>query len=146
MIELAFVAPFFFLMIFAILEFGKYLWIQQVVVNSTRESCRYLTLASTFRDRSLTLTSSTMIQVSLCFADNFKKGATTQAYTTVFPLGYNPTITIPSNRTSISQLRTKDQVSVTAEVPFTKLSWAKHTWLNFFETANVNATVTLEIE
>jgi Flp pilus assembly protein TadG len=41
LVEFAFVAPIFFLLIFAMIDFGRYVYYVQVLNNAAREGARY---------------------------------------------------------------------------------------------------------
>ncbi|HEX2473553.1 MAG TPA: TadE/TadG family type IV pilus assembly protein [Lacipirellulaceae bacterium] len=46
-VEFAFVAPIFFLLVFAIIELGRMMMVQQSLTNAAREGCRKAVLATT---------------------------------------------------------------------------------------------------
>ena len=47
LVEFALVAPIFFMFIFAIVEFGRLVMVQQAVANAAREGCRLACLSTT---------------------------------------------------------------------------------------------------
>ena len=49
-VELAFVAPFVFFLIFASVEFARMMMVQQALTNAAREGCRKATLVTTTTD------------------------------------------------------------------------------------------------
>lgn len=49
-IEMAFVAPFVFLIVFGSIEFARMMMIKQALTNACREGCRHATLATTNND------------------------------------------------------------------------------------------------
>jgi Flp pilus assembly protein TadG len=46
-VEFAFVAPIFFLLVFAVIELGRMMMVQQSLTNAAREGCRKAVLATT---------------------------------------------------------------------------------------------------
>ena len=49
-VEMAFVAPFVFLLVFASFEFARMMMVRQALTNAAREGCRNAALASTLKD------------------------------------------------------------------------------------------------
>jgi Flp pilus assembly protein TadG len=147
MIEMATVAPFFFLVIFAVLEFGRYLWTKQVVTHATREGCRLLTLSTMFQARSTTVSSNEMSEITDRVKNELVQGGVpVQGKTPSGGITPTVTITIPTYRANIAALRSKDPVTLTATIDFGPLSWAPHTALAFFQSSDVTAEVSMEIE
>ena len=50
-VEFAIVAPLLFLLMFGIIEFGRYMMIHQIAITATRNGCREATLGSTTSDQ-----------------------------------------------------------------------------------------------
>ena len=46
-VEMAFVAPIFFVLILVLVEFGRMVMVQQAITNAAREGCRHAALATT---------------------------------------------------------------------------------------------------
>lgn len=100
-VEFAVVAPVFFLLVFGMIEYGRMVMVQQIIVNSAREGCRAAVL-----DGSTTA------------------GVKTQAITAM--AAGNITITTTNVTVSPdppSNAAFGDPVTVTVTVPFNQVSW-----------------------
>lgn len=100
-VEFAVVAPVFFLLVFGMIEYGRMVMVQQIIVNSAREGCRAAVL-----DGSTT----SGVQSTVITAMAAGKITITADKVTVTP---NP----PSNA------EFGDPVTVTVTVPFNQVSW-----------------------
>jgi Flp pilus assembly protein TadG len=99
-VEMAVVTPLLFMLILGILEFGRMLMVQEVLVNGAREGARRAVL-----------TGSTKGDVETVI-DNYMTGATInkdKVTTTISP--------------DMTGLKAGDPVTVTVEVPFSDVSW-----------------------
>jgi Flp pilus assembly protein TadG len=50
-VEFAIVAPILFLVVFGLIEFGRYMMLHQIAITSTREGCRKAVLGTTTSDQ-----------------------------------------------------------------------------------------------
>lgn len=100
-VEFAVVAPVFFLLVFGMIEYGRMVMVQQIIVNSAREGCRQAVLdgSTTSGVQSTVITSMASGNITI-----------TASNVTVSP---NP----PSNAAF------GDPVTVSVTVPFSQVSW-----------------------
>lgn len=100
-VEFAVVAPVFFLLVFGMIEYGRMVMVQQIIVNSAREGCRAAVLdgSTTSGVKSTTITAMASGNITI-----------TTSNVTVSP---DP----PSNA------EFGDPVTVTVTVPFNQVSW-----------------------
>jgi len=97
------VAPLFFLMVFGLIEFGRAVMVQQVLVNAVREGARVAVLDSP------TPTASTVVSTVKNYLKNGGVSIT------------NVTVTInPAEPTTAAY---GQPVTVTAKLPFSSVSW-----------------------
>ena len=100
-VEFAVVAPVFFLLVFGMIEYGRMVMVQQIIVNSAREGCRAAVL----------------------------DGSTTSGVkTTVITAMASGNITITTSNVTVSpdppsNAEFGDPVTVTVTVPFNQVSW-----------------------
>ena len=100
-VEFAVVAPVFFLLVFGMIEYGRMVMVQQIIVNSAREGCRAAVLDGSTTSGVKTTTISAMAAGKITI---------TTSNVTVSP---DP----PSNAAF------GDPVTVTVTVPFNQVSW-----------------------
>jgi Flp pilus assembly protein TadG len=100
-VEFAVVAPVFFLLVFGMIEYGRMVMVQQIIVNSAREGCRQAVLdgSSTSGVKSTVITAMSSGNITIATSN-----------VTVSP---DP----PSNAAF------GDPVTVTVTVPFNQVSW-----------------------
>ena len=100
-VEFAVVAPVFFLLVFGMIEYGRMVMVQQIIVNSAREGCRAAVLdgSTTSGVKSTVITAMSSGNITI-----------TTSNVTVSP---DP----PSNA------EFGDPVTVTVTVPFNQVSW-----------------------
>jgi Flp pilus assembly protein TadG len=100
-VEFAVVAPVFFLLVFGMIEYGRMVMVQQIIVNAAREGCRSAVLdgSTTSGVKSTTITAMASGNITI-----------TTSNVTVSP---DP----PSNA------EFGDPVTVTVTVPFNQVSW-----------------------
>ncbi len=100
-VEFAVVAPVFFLLVFGMIEYGRMVMVQQIIVNAAREGCRAAVLdgSTTSGVKSTTITAMASGNITI-----------TTSNVTVSP---DP----PSNA------EFGDPVTVTVTVPFNQVSW-----------------------
>jgi len=100
-VEFAVVAPVFFLLVFGMIEYGRMVMVQQIIVNSAREGCRAAVLdgSTTSGVKSTVITAMSAGNITI-----------TTSNVTVSP---DP----PSNA------EFGDPVTVTVTVPFNQVSW-----------------------
>lgn len=100
-VEFAVVAPVFFLLVFGMIEYGRMVMVQQIIVNSAREGCRAAVL----------------------------DGSTTAGVkSTVITAMSSGNITITTSNVTVSPdppsgAEFGDPVTVTVTVPFNQVSW-----------------------
>lgn len=97
--EFAFVAPFFLLLVFGMLEFGRAVMVQQMITNASREGARLATLDGT---------TTALVQ------------STVQGYLTAAGIGGTTVTVSPSPPSSAGY---GDPVTVSVSVPFGQVSW-----------------------
>ena len=100
-VEFAVVAPVFFLLVFGMIEYGRMVMVQQIIVNSAREGCRSAVLDGSTTAAVKTTTINAMAAGNITI---------TTSNVTVSP---DP----PSNAAF------GDPVTVTVTVPFNQVSW-----------------------
>jgi Flp pilus assembly protein TadG len=128
-VEFALVAPVFCTILLGTIELGRAIQVQTALVNAVREGCRG------YADNSVTLSSSV------------QTGTAAYAQTVVLDeigksnLKINTSdVTVTTSQTSITVSGiTMNQVTVTASIPFSKVS----IFPPFFITRNLTATVTM---
>ena len=100
-VEFAVVAPVFFLLVFGMIEYGRMVMVQQIIVNSAREGCRAAVL------------------------DGSTSSGVKSTVVTAMASG-NITITtsnVTINPPSPADAEFGDPVTVTVTVPFNQVSW-----------------------
>jgi Flp pilus assembly protein TadG len=102
-VEFAVVAPVFFLLVFGMIEFGRAIMVQQVIINASREGARLAVLDST------TPTASTVISTVKTYLQN---GGVSSA---------SAIVTI--NPTEPTTAGYGQPVTVTVQIPFSSVSW-----------------------
>jgi Flp pilus assembly protein TadG len=121
-VEFALVAPLFFLLVIGMIEFGRAVMVQQVLVNAAREGARLGVLDST------TATAST---VKAKVVSYLSTGGVTGA-----------TVTLnPAEPTSAAY---GESVSVTVSVPYSSVSWLASPW--FLGSKTLSATAVMRRE
>ena len=98
-VEFAFVAPVFFLLVFGMIEFGRMVMVQQIITNAAREGARVAILPS-----------ETTAQVTTAVSNYLTGAGISGATTTVSPS--------PPSSAAYGAL-----VTVTVTIPFTSVSW-----------------------
>src|SRR3954451_6753111 len=101
--EFAIVAPVFFLMVIGFIEFGRALMVQQVLVNASRVGARMATTTGS---------TSTGVQTAVT---NYTSGVAIS----------DVTATVSPDPATAAAGTT---ITVTASVPFSKVSWMKSPW------------------
>ena len=104
-VEFAIVAPFLFLIIFGIIEFGRLFMVQQILTNASREGARRAILES-----------STEAEVKTLVNDYLTSTSVSGATVTVTP-------------TNLGSLGMGDAVTVSISVPYEDVSWVSSPWL-----------------
>jgi Flp pilus assembly protein TadG len=118
-VEFALVVPIFLLFVFGIIEFGRAIMVQQVLVNASREGARQAVL----------------------------DGATsTDVVNTVLEYAQDASIDIGTNNISVSpdptSVESREQITVSVSVPFSEVSWMPP----FFYDGNLEASATMRSE
>jgi Flp pilus assembly protein TadG len=103
-VEFAFVAPVFFLLVFGMIEYGRMLMVQQVLTNGSREGARRAILEQ-----------STSSEVQTVVENYLKSNSVSGATVTVSP-------------SNLSSAGMGDPVTVSVSVPFTSVSWLPSPW------------------
>jgi Flp pilus assembly protein TadG len=118
-VEFAIVAPVFFLMVIGFIEFGRAMMVQEVLINASRVGAR---MAST--------TSSTTTAVQSAVTTYASSVAVPNVLVTVTP---DPATAIPGT-----------PITVTATVPFSKVSWMHTPWFLGGATLHANSQMRKE--
>ena len=101
-VEFALVAPLFFTLVFGTVEYGRYVMVQQMLVNASREGARVRVLtASTDADATTAVS-------------NYLSGAGVSGQTTTV--------------TKLTSASTDVPYQVTVSIPFTSVSWTPAPW------------------
>jgi len=119
-VELAVVAPVFFLLVFGMIEFGRMVMVQQIITNGAREGARIAVLNG-----------ATTSQVKTAVSNYLSGASVSGATTTVSP---DP----PSSATYGSL------VTVTVSIPFTSVSWTPSPF--FLASTTLQATCSMRTE
>jgi len=105
LVEFAFIAPVFFLIVLAMIEFGRMIMVQQILTNATREGARRAIVEGATR-------SEVENHVTNYLSNASVEGATV--------------IVDPSD---LSTAGFGDPVTVTVTVPFDTISWTSSPWI-----------------
>lgn len=103
-LEMAFIAPIFFMLIVGIIEFGRMLMVQQVVTNASREGARRAVIET-----------STVQEVKALVQTYMTNASISGATVTVDP----PDLNTPNSG---------DTVTVTVSVPYNSVTWFPTSW------------------
>ena len=95
-VEFAFVAPLFVMLVFGMVEFGRLVMVQQLLTNASREGARLGVLSDT---------------------------TSTDVQTKVVSYLSSSSITIATSDVSVSYPDSGEAVAVTVSVPFNQVSW-----------------------
>lgn len=120
-VEMAFVAPIFFMLIVGIIEFGRMLMVEQVVTNASREGARRAVIESTTVPEVEALVNNYMTNASI-------SGSTV----TVDPQDLN-------------SLASGDPVTVTVSIPYNSVTWFPSSWFGL-GSATVSASTVMRAE
>lgn len=118
-VEFAIVAPLFLLLVIGILELGRAMMVQQVLVNASRVGAR----------QAITL-GATMAEVQLAVAD------------------YTASVAVPGVTVSVTPdpeaAKSGDVITVATSVPFNVVSWLAAPWFLNGKTLNANSRMRKE--
>lgn len=103
-IELALVAPVFFLLVFGLIEFGRMMMVQQSLTNAAREGCRTAVMASTISSSDVDAAVRDYLQSIMHNASNVDEVR----------------VTVPSGLASCAS---GTDLTVAVEVNYTNVSW-----------------------
>ncbi len=118
-VEMALVLPIFLALVLGIIEFGRGLMVGQLVTNAAREGARKAIL-----DGSTNSDITSTIQSFLATSANVSAGDVTVTIT-VTPAAGNPD---PGN--SVAACKSKDLITITAQIPFNKVALVAGKYLN----------------
>lgn len=118
-VEFALVAPLFIMMLFGIIEFGRGMMVQQMLVNATREGAREAVLPGA--------TESAVKSTVVTFLTNSSIPCTTDDVTVS-----------PDPETEFNN----GQITVSVSIPFSTVSWIPSSYL----TANLQASTSMRSE
>lgn len=129
-VEFAVVAPILFLLVFGIIEFGRYVMLHQIAITSTREGCRKAVLGSTTSDQQV----ETVVR-------NYLAAGGVQSSVAIDPAKVTVDVT-PSfdfDPTDPNSERPEPGTPITVDV---QMSFAETSWLpgDFFGLGIVNVT------
>jgi Flp pilus assembly protein TadG len=120
-VEMAFVAPIFFMLIVGIVEFGRMLMVEQVVTNASREGARRAVIESTTESEVEALVNNYMTNASI------------------------PGSTVTVDPQDLSTLTASDPVTVTVSVPYNSVTWFPSSWFGL-DSATVSASTVMRAE
>lgn len=118
-VEFALVVPVFFLFVFGIIEFGRVVMVQQVLVNASREGARRAVLESATSDSVVDSVTSYLQGSSIDVSDSG--------------------ISITPDPSDVSA---NEDITVTISVPFSEVSWMPP----FMYNGNLSASTTMRSE
>lgn len=119
-VEFAIVAPLFFLVIIAMVEFGRIMMVEQILTNAAREGARRAILEQT-----------TASEAQLAVDNYLAGGSLSGAGVVISP-------------TAFDKLGFGDRVAVTVSVPFDQVSWLPAPW--FAGGTILSATSAMSVE
>jgi Flp pilus assembly protein TadG len=136
-VEFAVVAPILFLLVFGVIEFGRYVMLQQIAVTSTREGSRKAALGST--------TSNAQVETVV---RNYLAAGGVQSSVAMDPAKVNVAVSPafnfdPTNPGSPGPPAPGTPIEVSVQMSFGELSWLPG---DFFGLSNVNVTSSTTME
>ncbi len=120
LVEFAVVAPLLFLVIFAVIEFGRMVMVHQIMTNAAREGARRAILEQTTNAETHTIVSDYLTASSIS----------------------NATVSVTPE--SFDQVGFGDPINVTVSVAFDDVSWLPAPW--FLVGTNLSVTSTMRAE
>ena len=129
-VEFAMVVPILFLLVFGMIEFGRYVMLQQIAITSTREGSRKAALGTTTSDQ----------QVETVVRDYLAAGGVQSS------VANDPSkVIVNVNPSNLSGMASGTPITVDVQMSFADLGWLSG---DFFGLAgiNVNASTTMERE
>ena len=129
-VEFAVVAPLLFTLVFGIVEFGRFMMLQQTAITSSREGCRKAILGTTTSDQQV----DTVVR-------NFLEAGGVQSSVA----NDSNKATVSVDPSSLNGLASGTPITVAVQMNFAELSWVPG---DFFGLAgvNVSASTTMERE
>ena len=127
-VEFAVVAPILFLLVFGLIEFGRYVMLQQIAITSTREGSRKATLATTTSDQQVI----TVVRNSLA-AGGVQSSVANDSTKVVVSVS-------PSN---LNGLARGTPITVDVQMNFAEMSWLPG---DFFGLASVSVSSSTTME
>jgi len=118
-VEFALVVPVFFLLVFALIEFGRMMMVQQSLTNAAREGCRTAILATTTNSSDVEAAVRNYLQSVMSNASNVDEVR----------------VTVP---TSLASTASGTDVTVSVDVDYSDVSWMPFGYLG------VNPTIRAE--
>ena len=119
-VELALVSPIFFVLIFGTIEYGRYVMVQQMLVNAAREGARVRVISGSTDASATTAVNSYLTGCNI-----------STTYVTV-------------TTTQLAGSATDTPYKVTVSVPFNRVSWVSTPW--FLTGVTMSATSTMRQE
>jgi Flp pilus assembly protein TadG len=111
-VEMALVAPFIFLIVFASIEFSRVVMIKQSLTNASREGCRVATLATT--QDAADVDQAVRQYVQRCFAQYDDPDI----------------VAVTITPSSLGSVASGTEITVQVEVQFSDVSWVPSKWAN----------------
>jgi Flp pilus assembly protein TadG len=123
-VEMAVVAPVFFLLVFGMIEFGRAIMVEQILTNAAREGARLAVL-----DSATPVHDTIITKVDTYLRNSGITGAT---------------VTVSPNEPTDSSVKNGDPIKVTVTIPFTTVSWTPSPW--FLGSQTLKATSVMRRE
>ena len=127
-VEFAVVAPILFLLLFGIIEFGRYVMLQQIAITSTREGSRKAALGTTTSDQQVRMV-----------VRNYLAAGGVQSSVANDPTKVDVKVRNPDlgDLTDLTGLASGTPITVDVQMSFADMSWLPG---DFFGLGNVNVT------
>ena len=128
--EFALVAPPLFLLVFGLIEFGRYMMLHQIAITSTREGCRKAVLGTTTSDQ----------QVDTVVRDFLAVGGVESS------VANDPTkVAVSVSPDTLNELASSTPITVAVQMDFAELSWLPGDFFGLGD-VNVSSSTTMERE
>jgi Flp pilus assembly protein TadG len=110
-VEMAIVTPFFFFLVFGLVEFARMVMVQQVLTNAAREGTRVATLATTTNQQDVDTAVRNFLSSSISNATS------------------SSIMTVTTNPSSFGSLTSGTPITTTVSVNFSDVSWMPASFL-----------------
>lgn len=128
MVEFAVVAPLLFLLVFGLIEFGRYVMLQQIAITSTREGSRKVALGTTTSDQ----------QVDTVVRNYLAAGGVQGS------VANDPTkVVVNVSPSDLDDIAPGTPITVDLQISFAELTWLPG---DFFGLASVNVSSSTTME